>query len=349
MSKMRHLFYVHSHITFLVSKQYIIDNGINPDDCLFLCVREYVLPASYKIVFKNVLAYPTEVLPHGYTRLLKNYNIITGFQNIRLLEKKINVFFNNKPFIYYVPNTNLDCSSAIITMPQCKHFFIIEEGDTAYISKNLIPTSFTGTKLFFFYFLRLFLYRFFAVKNWCFPYEQKKFYGTIAMSKEAFYDAPGVKKIINNPFNKEELLIVPDAILSIDSSLLVFFTKDTAIELFNRLFLFFKKKGYTKVAYKFHPIFYSRNATDDYHELINNAFGELVYELPQEAVLENILCTYPIDFYSDYSAIARYAAFSGRKCWSYANFLAPYSELYAKNLKKATLILKYYTDISELL
>ena len=344
---MKHLFYVHSHITFLVSKQYIFDNGLNPDDCLFFCVREYLPPVSYRTLFKNIIAYPTEVLPNKYTRLLENHNIIIGYRNIRILENKINSFFNKSPFIFYVPNTNLDCSSAIITMSQCKHFFIIEEGDTAYVSKNIIPTSFKGIHLFFYFFFRPLLYRFLAVKNWCFPYKHKKFHGTISMSSDAFYDAPGEKKVINIPFDKEELTVIPDAILSIDSSLLVFFTKDIAIELFTKLNIFFKKKGYTKVAYKFHPIFYSQNVIADYREIINNIFGELVYELPRESVIENILYTYPIDFYSDYSAIARYASFMGRKCWSYAKYLIPYNDMYSKKLEQATSILKYYIDISE--
>lgn len=346
---MKHLFYVHSHITFLVSKQYVFDKGINPDDCLFFCVREYKLPERYRSLFKNVLSYPIDVLPNGSLRILENYNIIDAYRNIKLLEEKINDYFNKDTFIYYVPNAQSDCSSAIITMSQCKRFMIIEEGCMSYASKDVVPCVFIGVKLYLYYFIRIFFYRILAVKNWRLPYNHKKFYGTIAMSSGAFYDTSGEKMIVSNPFDREELSIVPDAILSIDASLPIFFTKETVVDLYIRLLKFFKSKGYTKVAYKFHPNFYFQHITEEYREIIHNTFGELVYELPSETVIENILNTYDVAFYSDYSSIALYASFLGRKSWSYARFLTSFNEKYAQQIKKADKILQYYTDISGML
>lgn len=334
---MKHLFYVHSHITFLVSKQYVFDQGINPEDCLFFCTRNYQLPTQMANIFHNVKAYPDEVLDRGNTRLLQNNNPFKGRKNICKLESVVRDFFGMEEFSFYLPNTFAsDFSSAIVTMEQCKGFFIVEEGSASYHPHSRLVQLFTGWKKYVYIFLRLFLGRYYVLRGDFYSSNHPKYKGTIATSPNAFPEEPGEKIIVSNPFYKEELDEVPQAILSIDASLNIWFNMEVVEKLYQMLSEIFQKKGYQKIAYKFHPDYYKHpDLQQQYRKLLKQYFGESLIELPSNSSIENILNTYPIDFYTDFSSIGLYSFLWKGTCYSYMNFLAKYNDIYAKNISIA--------------
>lgn len=340
---MKHLFYVHSHITFLVSKQYVFDQGINPDDCLFLCTRNYQLPDQMAKVFHNIKAYPDEVLDKGNTRLLQNNNPFKGRKNVKKLESIIQEFFGESDFVYYLPNAFAsDFSSAIVTMPHCKFFYIVEEGTASYVSHEKLPKLFWGWKRPIYYVLRLILNRYYCLRGDFYSTDHPKYRGTIATTSKAFFDVPGEKIVVSNPFFKEIFSEVPQAILSIDASLNIYFDIDVATKLYQMLAKIFDEKGYQKIAYKFHPDFCKKpELMQQYRDLLHQCFGDSIFELQNNSSIENILNAYPIDFYTDLSSVALYSFLWKGTCYSYVRFLSKYSDVYADNVKKMPQVLEH--------
>lgn len=331
---MKHLFFVHSHITFLVANQYIIDNKINHDDCLFiLCNRYPKLPEGY--LFKNIILYPNDLFTEGITRVFQNNNVILGFKNIRLVESIINSYFNFDSFMFYTPNTNYDLHSVIATMQQCKGYYLVEEGTASYCPQKDLPRLVNSPSLLIIkWFLRPLLKRFYYLKTSNYATDNKKYLGTIASSERAFIDFSGKHILVSCPFIKVKLETIPDIILSIDASLFIcmdYFPDRLYAKLFDYLV---NVCDYKLIGYKFHPNYNSNpRIIDQYRNGLSKIFGNKAFEISDGYPLENIFCSYPIDFCSDNSSVGIYASNQGRKCLSYL-YLVPYyyPETYYKRL-----------------
>lgn len=345
---MKHLIVVHSHLSYLVINQYFLDRNIDPDDCLFIVNARYRhLPEGNH--YTNFIFFPDELLPDGFKRVFHKNNIITGIKNIKYIENRINEFFHGDLFLMYLTTTSLDYLSALVTMKQCKGYYLMEEGSASYYRKTEIPKLYKGAAYGFAFILSKILPRFFALKCSSFSYDNKYFLGTISTAENAFPDFPGVHIVINTPFTGIELDSVPDVILSIDSSLMIslgdFFPK----ELYEKIAVFFKNKGYKGIAYKFHPkYFVFPELLAAYREGLTSVFGENIVELPESSQLENYFLSYPIDFCSDFSSVGIYASNFGRKCYSYRDLvMETYPDsTYDKDFNIPKIVFGFYTKIN---
>lgn len=214
---MKHIFYVHSHITFLVSKQYILDKEINPDDCLFLCSRKYEPSYKFQQIFKNIIRYPQDIFGQKKDFSLLE-NICTGFKDISVIENIINSFCQNDTFILYTYSTNSHLCSVLVSMAKCKCYFIIEEGSSAYADNLTVKNLISKKNLLLQSFLVHFIPRFYILKDHHLSTSSEKYKGTIATSEHAFFQMEGEHIVISNPFNREKLPYSPTAVLSIDAS-----------------------------------------------------------------------------------------------------------------------------------
>lgn len=325
---MKHLFYVHSHITFLVSKQYVFDQGINPDDCLFFCVRNYALPEEYTQIFSNILSYPIDVFNNTTTKVFQGINIVQSRKNIAIVERRINDFFYGEEFYFYVPNTGLDVSSTLVTMHSCKGYFIIEEGTANYMAQCELDPVFVGIQRLFFPIAKLLFRRCFTLRKSFLNNSYKKFRAFITILPQSFNKYSGVKHIVSNPFTKEIISSQPDVVLSIDASLNIYCDKNVSQLVYKTLGRLFEDKGYHVLAYKFHPDYYKdEQLLQHYRTIIQQYFsGFTLIELPKESVIENILNNYHCDFYSDWSSVAIYSSLFNCKCYSYANLVLQLGE-----------------------
>lgn len=321
---MKHIFFIHSHITFFVSKQFVYDYNINPADCLFICARDYVLPSEYSNIFKNIIDYPTGIFPDKNFTILPTLNFIRGYRNIHVLDVVIKQFTKNDLFILYTLNTGAHLISAIVTMRQCNGYYLIEEGTSAYTNLKQLPRLYHKlSHRIIFFFLRPFFPRLFLLKDNVFSCSTKYYLGTIATSKLAFLHFPKQKIVVSNPFCTITLPIKPDIVLSVDGLLLQYNIPLHIVEkIYLQILNIIKQENKTIVAYKFHPLFYNNHdLIISYRKLIMNIFGDSSYELPSNIAIENVLNTYHSDFYSDCSSVAIYAANFGVKCYSYAKVL----------------------------
>ncbi|MCQ2286972.1 MAG: hypothetical protein MJZ76_08890 [Bacteroidales bacterium] len=325
---MKHLFYVHSHITFLVSKQYVFDQGINPDDCLFLCTRNYQLPEKYNKVFTHLVQYPQDIFHCNEVHFFKNGNVVEGYRKAGVIEGFVREYTKEDDFILYTLNTGGHVHSIIVSMSNCKGYYLIEEGTSVY---HDLPSSVSQLykrwkKVLFKLILRPFLPKFFLLKDNIFSSSTKKYLGTIASSENAYRNFPQRHIVVSNPFELISLAIKPESLLSIDGSISMY---DFSIEIIKQLFVELKQKFLkdAAVAYKFHPLFFAnKSKMEAIRDVLHEIFGEFAIELPSDIVLENVLNTYHCDFYSDWSTVGIYGNKMGCKCYSYALKLSQFSQ-----------------------
>ena len=348
---MKHLFYVHSHITFLVSKQYVFDQGINPEDCLLLSSRKYILPEKYKDVFKHTLQFPQDVYHSDEVNFFKHGNIFNAYRKARVIENIVNDFTHNAPFIFYTLNTGSHVHSIIVTMDNCKGYYLIEEGANVYypLPKSVAQLYKGWRNILFKLFLRPLMPKFFLLKDNVFSTSSEKYCGTIASLKMAFADFRGEHFVTSNPFENINLDFKPDVLISVDGSLCLY---DISIKDIQQLFstLMHKYIHDAVVAYKFHPIFLShKSKMDEVKNILNEVLGESSQELSCDVVLENILYTYHCDFYSDWSSVGIYGKSMGCKCYSYFPLLlgiSTYPEYEKEARHHAPILKQFFTFLS---
>lgn len=338
---MKHIFEVHSHITFLIAKQYIREQSINADDVLLICLRDYVV--SEKDTYRSrSISYPSGVLDgekriwHGM-RFWKTHYLRECVERLILRECK------GEGYFLYLPNTMMvDLSSVLVMMPACLGYYLIEEGFGSYADKHTLPTQFNGwQKIVFDFVLRPLFPRYYYLRGEVFCTDHPKFRGTISLSKDCFPGLKGERIVLGTPFSMCSLPIVPDVLLSMDSSLFRIYDVNVARAVQEKIR---SLVGNNKVvAYKFHPLYYGhKEQLLQYRTMMKEVWGCNVIELDSSIVLEDVLNTYHCDFYSDFSSVAIYTTPMGVRNISYAKYLLSIypNTKYAMEIENAPEIVK---------
>lgn len=321
---MKHCFLVHSSITFLVSKQYVLDKGINPDDCLFLCARNYNLSSEYQQVFKNTTRYPQDIFGHEKEDLSLLKNLFNGFKGLYKLEDFISSFCQDDKFTLYTYSTYSHLCCILVTISNCEGYYLIEEGSSAYSDIFLVKKSIGWLNLFAQSILVPLFPRFYVIKDHHFSTSSDKYIGTITTSPKALHQLGGEKVIITNPFDKKKIEYSPTAIISIDASLYICGVESKYIKsIMESLYQFIiHKNEHPVIAYKFHPILIKAKVEKTFKDIISEVFKNTVLmELQANTTIEEVLNQYQCDFYSDWSSVAIYAKQMGCVCYSYAQKL----------------------------
>ena len=117
---MKHIFTVHSSITFLVTYATIKHLNLNPKDVIIISQKYKVPISGYKVIADFHSAQNNSLL-----KQLKNFNVPRAF------DKYINKYLNGKEFIAYVDLMSY-YQKILVTHQKCKKFHFIEEGNSAY-------------------------------------------------------------------------------------------------------------------------------------------------------------------------------------------------------------------------
>lgn len=350
---MKHLFYVHSHITFLVSKQYVFDKRIDPDDCLLLCSRNYVPCYEYQQLFKNIRKYPQEVFDSRKEDLSLLKNFFNGFIGMHFLEDFIANYCQQDEFLFYTFSTNSHMCSIIVTMKKCMGYYLMEEGSSSYSDDKIIKKSLGKRNLIFQSILVHIFPRFYLLKDHHFSTASKKYKGVIATSEKALCQLKGEHVIISNPFGKQELSYSPNIVLSVDASLHLCQMNTEHIEaIMNEICQFVNHKYKNPIiAYKMHPMIEKEPFANSIRNILLKAFDNFrVEELPNDIAIEEVLNAYHCDFFSDWSSVAIYANQMGCKCYSYAHKLSRVSgnDMYVsmvENVKMNKILQEVYIQL----
>ena len=117
---MKHIFTVHSSITFLVAYATIKHLDLPKSDII-------IISSKYKVPIKDYKVIPSFYEARNNTRLkrLKYFNVPKAFDNY------LNIFLERQEFIAYVDLMSY-YQKILITHKKCKSFNFIEEGNSAY-------------------------------------------------------------------------------------------------------------------------------------------------------------------------------------------------------------------------
>lgn len=327
---MKHVFRVSSHLTFFLSKKYIEVKGLNLDDCIIFLVRDYHIPTKYDAMFKHQI-HTSYNVSQTVGRVFAGANIFKTRQNIAEFDGLVDPYINGDSFIWYAQICNDDFCSLMVTKKNCVGYYVIEDGLGSYIPKN--PQTFVGWRYLMYKFLLKPLWpRIFEVKNNFIYTDSPKFKGCIATSQKCFPLYQQYLEVMEAPFEKQELDVVPEAVVSIDP-LYLYMDDVTVKKVYNDLGRYIAQKNYKTVHYKYHPYLNSKaNASikADYKKMIDEMFGDKGIELSADVVLENLFCTYKCDFYTNRSSVAVYASNMGSTCYSYSPIIQKYKSDYTE-------------------
>lgn len=325
---MKHVFGASSHLVFYLCNKIVEQDGLNPDDCIFFFTRDYHCPQKYDDVYKNIIN-------TGYNVDEKKGRVFEGLhfrktkQNIKDFDTLVDSFLNGEEFIWYSQICNNDFCSLFVSKPNCKGYYVLEDGLGSYRQFN--PQTFTGAKYLLYKFvLKPFWPRCFEVKNHFITTDHPKFKGCIATTDYCFPLHQQYLRCVGLPFETIDLGFKPDAVISIDPIYLWIEEKYEDL-VYERLSHFIVSQHYSCIAYKFHPYFFAKSNADikqRFDKLIEKHYGDSMIELSADISLENVLMTYHSDFFTDNSSIAVYGHAMNAKCYTYMPILREYTDAY---------------------
>lgn len=324
---MKHVFGVSSHLAFYLCHRLIQIDAIPVDDCIFFTTRDYMIPREYQSIYTQIIRTSYNVSATN-GRIFAGWRIWRTIKNVQDFDSLVDQEIRGEDFLWYTQVCFNDICSLMVSKPNCRGYYVIEDGSGSYRKEN--KPTFTGIKGLIYHFLLKPLFpRLFIVKNHMIETEHHKFKGCIASNDMCFPLHKQYTRVIGIPFVPVPLAKVPDAIISIDP-LFLWISQEDAECLFQRLAAFVNSKGYKYIVYKHHPYNLSSahiNAHRQYNEWIKHYFTANLQELDSQVSLENTIMAHQCDFYTAVSSVAIYAKAMGVVCYSYMPIIREYAQV----------------------
>lgn len=323
---MKHVFGVASHLVFYLSNRIVELDSLNPDDCVFFFMRNYRCPEKFNALYKHQIHFEDHVTDN-YGRVFAGPHVLQTRRNIKAFDNMVDPYLNGEDFYWYSQLCSNDFCSMFVTKPNCRGYYVLEDGRGSYNDYN--PQTFTGWKYVLYkLFLKPIWRRCFEVKNHFITTDHPKFKGCIATTEYCFPLHQQYLRCVGLPFETVQLDFEPDAVISIDP-LYLYLDERYEEKVYKRLSDFVKSKNYKCLAYKFHPYFFSKNNValkSRYQNLIDKYYSPDIVEIDAKVGLENVLMTYKCDFYTDNSSVVIYGHAMGVTCYTYMPILREYTD-----------------------
>ncbi len=308
---MRHVFFIHSHITWLVSLGVIRHRGLTRQAVLFVCSRGYITPDAE---FERI-----DFPDRGW---LLTWRPDKWVHDRRELTQFIDSVAQNADFQWYLPHTGFLFFRAFVRHPRCHGFHLIEEGLGSYFTRDALresmqraPVSMPGWKGW----LQRQWARFrppeLADTRYLFAYgcTDEAFPGYARRIKVELVEKsqPGDEDIVT--------VLVLDNLVEVG-----LVDPDTFFRCLDELMVRLAKEDRKKVYFKPHPGQYvdPRYMPHLRKVLQDNPYGVDFRELPASYCLELLAATGRPNFYVFISSMGYYAAISGCQVYSMASRLA---------------------------
>ncbi len=324
---MKHIFFVHSKITFLMSKKVIEYQRLPLDTCIFVFDRMATHSLDYGI---RSIQLPFELFPKDYFR------IRLDFWNARKSINALDVFINEQTggeqFLFYVPKAQSNYFHLTITNNYCVGFYYIEEGYASY-NKNGWFSKKKHLYLRDWFYGFIFEKRVPSVKHF-YEINNQKYKGCYTLSPYSFEGFPN-KYILELPFQIKEELNNYESILVFSCELEFGFIKSEnfkfALEDLCKVFL---EKKIKHLHFKFHPGQKQEVSINLILSVFNQFRDEIDFvEIEDNISLEEIaVSSLKSQFYIINSSIGLYATIAGRKVYSFINFVRKREPDFQKDL-----------------
>jgi Alpha-2,8-polysialyltransferase (POLYST) len=324
---MKHLFFVHSSITFLMAKQIIKEEELDKKDCILIFDR--IKPFENEDLIQTV--FPFETFPNDFFKV--QLNSFLARKNVIKLNQYLSEVAHNQRFVFYAPKAQANYFYLTINHPNCDSYFFMEEGSGVYSFANWHNPKKEIWLRQKFYDLNFFG-KVPAVKHF-YDGNHPKYKGVYCLHETAFKGFEN-KRILNLPFEIKQTLASFETVLVFSCEIeFGFMNADTYRYSINKLIAYLIKNNIQKAHYKLHP----GQKKDVSIALINEIIAEnaskiQLIELEQHVILEEIAVSSPnVSFYICTSSIGLYATLANKKVYSYINFVREKDPEYQRNYK----------------
>lgn len=331
---MKHLFYIHSHITYLVSLQVIKHKKLQPEDCVFMYGRRFEANSPNPSIKSITIPYTQQ--PVNSFAVDKRF--WKGWGKLRDFNKLIEQLIGKSTYHVYTHQTSMDFIRMFMSHKQCTGFSLIEEGVVSYltldkVNNELRPVGkatwrYEALKWINYWGQLSFPIRFFAP-------DYTHAYGLSSYSFPGFARKEVLPMAVDNV--AEELpykhILVLDA--SAENKLTSTESMQAAL---TQAMEWLVKEGVDELWVKYHPEQLAKPQSYNTYKDVFASFENRIHvrELPQQVCLELLAGNQELKgltFYVFVSSVGIYAAMCGRKVYSFANFILQTDENYSKTMK----------------
>ena len=199
---MKHIFTIHSSLTFLVAYTTTRHLNLRMEDCVFLNSR-------YKVPVKGLPVFPSYYdANHGILKKILQFNVPKAF------DRYINSIIGDEKFIAYIDLMSY-YQKLLVTHKNCEQFHFFEEGNSTFqVNDNLTDITWHERRMEFRekYFslkslvrvLRGYNLRILSLPYIYTAYIHMKNIRFFSLSENAYYNAPNEKKVIMRPELNDE-------------------------------------------------------------------------------------------------------------------------------------------------
>lgn len=330
---MKHLFYIHSYITYHVALEVISYHKLNHMDCVLMYGRKFV-PLDPPAAIQHV-DLPFSHHPINSFAVERVY--WKGWKKLRKFDVFVQELTNGDKFKLYTNQTGIDFIRLFISHRQCRGFSFLEEGVASYYTLKKINTEIcpSGSSTGFFKLLLLLNFRGRLSLEKCFydsGYEH-----AYALSDASF---PGFERKVKLPFPFHNNLPMPEYgyILVLDATAEYGVTSvESALHALEETLQFLIKKGISMLWVKYHPDQANSEKVKKLYEHVFQRHSEflIIEEVSQHVSLEflagNVNNSTTV-FYIFLSSVGLYAGLCGREVYSFASYIAKHDEQYKQRV-----------------
>ena len=331
---MRHLFFVHSNITYLVARQVIRTQELPLADCGLLLARNFQPTDS-----------PVATAPLPNVLFPLTLAVWRTRRKIALVDAVIDELTHTEEFELYCPHTDNNLTRLAVTHPRCAGVSYIEEGMATYAVKGIGSKPFSvkhsvlgyalsGGRLPHLSFYEASYRRAYGIHELAFP----------DLARKTVVGLPFGTAIGTPPLDDAQILVF-DALIEQHVATPQKLA-DTLLGLFER----YCAAGVRQVYVKYHPMQAGNPALQVfYQELMARYAGQIEFrELPAAVVLEDVAYTYRnVTFTVIVSSVGFYARLCGQPVYSVARLLAEADPLFRQT--SAKLMPPVFFDVVECL
>lgn len=330
---MKHIFYLHSALNYVIAKRIIDVLKLQPNDCIFLYDR--IQPFSNESIIQDF--FPHFPLPASQSYSLK-FLFWNQWSSIKKFDKKIGEFTNGNPFYFYALFSWGNFFYLTISHSLCRGYYYMEDGTISLNPINhvqaTIPLKEKNKKWLrkLLYFLN-FPFRDVPFKKEFYDITNPKFKGFFASCKEIFPDYPqkqviGIKTIEKPQYASYEHILVLDGVADFG-----YVSQENYIKAIKMLPDWFIKKNIKKVYIKYQKPHSGNEPIINELKLFFESFsGQIVFsELTQDIILEEIAFNSNANFYINVSSIGFYAYLAGRNVFTWIRFVQYFEDKFTIN------------------
>ena len=332
---MKHLFYIHSHITYHVSLEVIKHEKIAARDCIFIYGRKF-WPLAAPVDIEQVNLPFTHHPTNSFALARKFWR---GWRKLAAFDQFVQSLAGEGCFKLYTNQTGIDFIRLFISHRRCAGFSFLEEGMASFYSLWQMNTEVgpAGSSTIFFKTLLLLNFRGrLSPGKWFYDSSYDHAYG---VSEASFPDFQR-KVLLPFPFYNDSPMPAYNRILVLDATAEYGVTSVKAmLAALEEALQYLAKRGSGKLWVKYHPDQANFDGVKrQYEQVFARYAGRLtIEEMPQYICLELVAgnaYNTQTAFYVFLSSVGIYAAQCGREVHSFASYIARLDEQYAQRVQR---------------